>query len=404
MIPILYERSAYPKIIYNDHSMGMGMLTECISATVTEVKNGSYELEIEYPVTGRLFKELVCTTWIKAKPFVNGNVQLFRVYKVSKPVNGICTVYAEHVSYLLTSAIVDTTSTNTSPQSLRCYEALDEIQWNILDSRFEPGTSHEYGFSYVSNKGSDPTPFIMNQARSVREYLLGDDYSLLTVYGDIQYEFDNFTVKLWDNENPTYTRGHDNGVKIQYGKNMLNMKMETSDENVITDFYPYIIVEEETSDSSHLNWFVKRDISYYSATASKFVHNESSAGYAGPPRVLALNLKDFERWKNVTFVNGTYALPIVLQDFYDCVRQYQDEHPDISVPGSSIDVSFVDLSSTDEYKNVIPLQSVNMCDIVTVKYPEWYVSQKFMVVKTEFNVLEERYNSITLGALRKTLK
>ena len=66
-------------------------------------------------------------------------------------------------------------------------------------------------------------------------------------------------------------------------------------------------------------------------------------------------------------------------------------------------MSFVDLSSTDEYKNILPLQTINLCDIVTVEYPEWHINEKFKVVKTEYNVLEERYNKLTLGSLRNTL-
>lgn len=401
MIPILYEKSARPKLILNDTSMGLGMMTECVSATVTEVKNGSYELEIEYPVSGRLFKELTWNTWIKAKPFVGGDVQLFRVYKVTKPVNGICTVYAEHVSYLLTQAVVGLNLGNRNPPNLLVWEALDNIEANILISEYAYGGMNH--FTYVSNKASTATPFIMNKARSVREYLLGDEYSLITVYGDIEYEFNNFNVKLYDPDNTAYSRGSDKGVKIQYGKNMLNMKMETSDDNVITHFYPYIVVEADTTSTSQYNWFLKRDIADYVTGASPIVANAAASGYQGCSRVLPLNLKDFERWKDVSFIEGSYALPIVAQDFYDCVSQYQNDHRDINTPVSSIDVSFLDLSTTDEYKNIIPLQSVNMCDVVTVEYPEWYVSQKFKVVKTEFNVLEERYNNITLGVLRKTL-
>jgi phage-related protein len=400
MIPILYERSSAPRLILNDNSMGMGLMTECVKATVTEVANGSYELEIEYPVTGRLFKELRWNTWIKAKPFVGGDVQLFRVYKVSPAVNGICTVYAEHLSYLLTNAVVGLGLSQSSPPSVNPVMALDIMEANIIVEDYAFGGRN--AFTYICNKPGIPVPFIRDKARSVREYLLGDEYSMLTMYGKIEYEFNNFNVYLWADDDSQYSRGHDNGVKIQYGKNMLNMKLEESDENVITDFYPYIVVHEDTTSSSQYNYFLKRDIEDYSSTASRIVHNEQSSGYWAPPRVLPLNLKDFERWKDVSFGSG-YSLPIGLQDFYDCVNQYMDAHPDISYPVSSIDVSFIDLSTTDEYKNVIPLQSVNMFDIVTVEYPEWYVKQKFQVVKTEFNVLEERYNNITLGVLRKTL-
>lgn len=403
MIPILFPRNAGPKTILSRTDMGLGRLDDCIGATVTEERNGMYELEIEYPVNGVHFLEIDYNSWIKAKPSVGGDVQLFRVYRISKPVNGISTINAEHVSYLLLYALifVKRWGQGTNPPVINCSDALDLLQQRVWPA--EEFLIGEYGFDFYNYHSSDTAEFIIDKVRSMREYLLGPEYSLLTVYGDAEFEFDNFTVNLYNAEGQN-TRGSDNGVKIQYGKNMLNLKVEISDQDIITGFYPHIIVNIQDTDTTH-NQFMMHDINYYNQSVSPFVMN-SAAQQIFPyySRIIPLDLKDFDRWKNVGFAEGTFVIDgITEQDFYDCVDMYIEAHPETALPYKSIEVSFVDLSSTEEYKNIQPLETINLCDIVTVVHKDWQVNAKFKVVKTEYNVLDERYNNITLGALRKTL-
>ena len=398
MIPILFSRSINPKTIAGSNNMGIGRLNDCISAVVTEERNGFYELEIEYPINGEHFDDIVYNSWIKAKPYVNGDYQVFRVYRISKPINGVCVINAEHVSYMLTQAMVTFGTTYPDIAGVQLNAAINQIRDKIIDPRYAPNGT--WGFTIVPLITSGAELFIMDKARSVREYLIGNDYSILTVYGDCDYLFDNFEVRITPTDpDDEYARGHDNGVRIQYGKNMSSLKAEESDDNVITHFYPYISIDiDNNSDNKR---FTAMDLSEWNY--DRLVANPLAASYQGTPKVLALNLKDFENWKNITY-NSYYWIPDITEDdFYNCVNQYVAEHPESGMPHKSIDVSFVDLSKTDEYKNIIPLETINLCDIVTVDYPEWGISAKFKVVKTEYNVLEERYKNLTLGALQKTL-
>ena len=58
------------------------------------------------------------------------------------------------------------------------------------------------------------------------------DGSLLDTYGG-EYEWDGYTTLLHAH------RGADNGVRIVYGKNLIDFQMERSIENVITGVHPY---------------------------------------------------------------------------------------------------------------------------------------------------------------------
>ena len=47
---------------------GLGALRDAIYCTVTEERNGSYELEMQYPITGQHYDSLAMRGLVKAKP------------------------------------------------------------------------------------------------------------------------------------------------------------------------------------------------------------------------------------------------------------------------------------------------------------------------------------------------
>lgn len=75
------------------------MLRDAISCTVTEERNGAFELEMVYPITGQHYSSLALRGLILAKPNPYGEAQYFRIYKISRPINGQVTVNAQHISY-----------------------------------------------------------------------------------------------------------------------------------------------------------------------------------------------------------------------------------------------------------------------------------------------------------------
>ena len=95
MIPVLFKANAMDFSTY-----GIGVLADCISCEVTEERNGAYELVLQYPVTGGNYGELSSERIIKAKPNDTADDQAFRIYRITTPIDGVVTVYAQHISYL----------------------------------------------------------------------------------------------------------------------------------------------------------------------------------------------------------------------------------------------------------------------------------------------------------------
>ena len=80
-----------------DHN-GFGFLSEATEAQVTEERNGAFELTMQYPSKGALFSELKHRRLIYCPAHPGGTPQPFRIYRITKPMGGLVTVYAEHIS------------------------------------------------------------------------------------------------------------------------------------------------------------------------------------------------------------------------------------------------------------------------------------------------------------------
>ena len=75
----------------------------------------------------------------------------------------------------------------------------------------------------------------------------------------------------------------------------------------------------------------------------------------------------------------------------------------IGVPNVSLKVSFIELSKTEDYKNYAILETVKLCDTVNVYFPEMNVSATAKCVKTVYNPINDRYDSVDLGSIRSGL-
>ena len=347
MKPILYD--ATEQQFQNN---GIGALADAISCVVTEERNGSYELEMEYPLDGIHYEEVRNYQIIMAVPSDGKQSQPFRIYKVSHPIGGIVTIYAQHISYDLSGIPV------LPFQASDCASALIGLKNNsIISNPFEVWTDIA-----GSGKYSQEIP------ASFRSRLAGVDGSILDSFGKgAELEFDRFTVKVHQN------RGHDNGVKIRYGKNLTDLKQEESIESVYTGVISYWQKEEDGKLEEVIG-----DIQYL----------DNHANYP-KEKIHVLDCStDFEKKPDKTQLNNRAI-------------QYMKANA-IGVPKVSIDVSFIQLWQTEEYKNIVSLERVNLCDTVHVIFDKLGVNATAKVIKTEYDVLRDRYTKITLGQARSS--
>lgn len=345
MIPILFSADATS---FNNN--GLGALADCTSCKVTEKRNGEYILTMQYPLDGIHFKDIQksCIIWVK--PSDGANNQAFRIYKTKKPINGIVTIEAEHISYQL-SMIPAMPFTAESVSS-----ALQGLKTNAA----EPCP-----FFFYTDKQTIAT-YTQEQPASIRSRLGGVSGSILDVYGG-EYEFDNYDVHLWAN------RGSDKGVTIRYGKNLIDLKQEENIQNVVTGVVPFFANEDTL------------------VTLPEKVVESDYVDLYPYPRTVILDLSS--EW--------TDEVPTVEQ-LRQRAQKYIDDN-DIGIPKVSIDVSFIALWQTEEYKDIAPLERIKLCDTVTVIFEKLGIEAKAKVIATEYDVLRERYTKIEVGDAKSTL-
>lgn len=343
MIPILF-----PSTATEFKTQGLGALSDAISCIVTEERNGEYELEMEYPLDGIHFAELTDRCIIIAIPSPYRLPQPFRIYQITKPLNGICTVYARHISYDLSGVPLNPFTAESAPAAVAG-----------LESNAEGGSP----FTFWTDK-STVANFAVTVPSSTRSVLGGQAGSILDVYGG-EYEWDGFTVKLQN------TRGQDNGVVIRYGKNLTNLEQERNNANVSTGIYPY------------------------------WADTDGNLVTCDPKIVPAPGTYSFSCVVPVDFSQDFDEKPTSEQLKEKAESYVQDNN--IGVPKVSITASFVQLEQTEEYKDLALLEKCDLCDTVTIQFERLGVDVKAKIVKIVTDVLNDRYQSVEIGDARTNI-
>lgn len=333
----------------NFTTAGLCTLPDATSCTVTEERNGAYELEMKYPINGIGYSSITARRIIFCRPNPYEREQPFRIYKISKPINGIVTVYAQHISY-------DLKGIPLSPFTAG----------NILTA-LQGFTTYAVGdqpFTFTTDKTTTAN-FAVTVPSSARSMLGGTDGSLLDVYGG-EYVFDRYIVAL------KAARGENHGVEIRYGKNLTDVTQEENISKVATGVYPYW---KSMTDDTLVMLPEKTLAAPGTYTFSHVVPLDLSTEWDEAPTEAQLRAR---------------------------AQKYMEDNA-IGVPQVSLSVSFQPLADTVEYKDLAPLEEVRLCDTVTVIYPELGVSATAKVIRCVYNVLLGRYDKIDIGDARTTL-
>lgn len=204
-------------------SLGIGVLDDAISCTVTEELNGAFELEMEYPITGVHYTDIQEERIIYAKASDLLSFQPFRIYKITRPIDGTVTVCAEHISYDM----------GTVPVRKLNAENLADLAGP--NGKIQNGKMIDSPFTFLVGAdkldGTEIT-FKTSIPHNMRALLMGSDDSILNIYKG-EYIFDKFNVTLCDR------RGKDRGFAIRYSKNMIDLEQETSSELMFNGVCPF---------------------------------------------------------------------------------------------------------------------------------------------------------------------
>lgn len=342
MIPILFDSTET-----NFTTNGIGRLVDCISCVVTEERNGIYELEMQYPLTGKWFNDLMNMGILGVIHDDNHDIQPFDIYKISEPIDGVVTVNAHHISYRLNNIIVEPFT------AASCSAAIAAVKTNSANTN---------DFTFSTDKSVSAT-YTLDTLRGARSVLLGEKGSLLDVYGKADFKFDKFAVSMLVN------RGSATGVTVRYAKNMTAITRVRDKSETYSALAPY-----------------------WTDGTTTVMLTEVIVGPTTPvsPVVpVALDMSDqFESQPSEADLRAA------------AVSWLDTKQPWLGT--DNIKVDFVALWQTPEYADYAEIQRVGLCDTVSIYFTDLgIVSENAKIVKVVYNVLAERYDQVEIGDINK---
>lgn len=343
MIPILYE-STETTFTTN----GLGRLSDAVSCTVTEERNGSFELSMQYPINGIHYSDLAIRRIILAKPNQTDQTQPFRIYQITRPMSGIVTVQAQHISYDLSGYPVE---------PFDAYGAADAFTAVMANAVEAPP------FTFSTDLTDDSEQLLVDHPCSIRSLFSNTGIGL---FGG-EWKFDRYAVSLLQ------ARGQDRGVTLRYGKNLTSLEQDENCSEMWTAVMPYWV----GGAGENRQYIAMTDKTVPTGTFDyvRILPLDCSSEYQEAPSDGQLELS---------------------------AQQYITDN-NLSTPKISLKVSFVQLEQTEEYKGLALLERVDLCDYVTIIFPKLGVNAKAEVVKVTYNVLLDRVDAVELGDAIQTI-
>ena len=329
-------------------SNGLGRLSDCYKCLVTEEINDAYTLTAGCMADSTHADLIVEGNYLYVPHDATGDLQPFEIRRVKKKSDKSMEIYAEHVSYKLTRmTAVPFTATSLS------------ATMTAIPSNLEPSGNFTFSAMFSSSVG-----FTLRRPMSARSLLNGEEGSIVDVYGQGEWEFDKWECKLHQ------FRGADNGARIRSGHNLVELQIQSESTSGYHAIYPY----------------------YWDSYTGTLVLAVTS-GNTG--RVVVMDgYNDYDACIPVDLTDRFGEVPTQARVRAEAIKWLESNKPDNSQP--TINVKYSALVD-DSASNVVLGDTVLVTD-KTLGY-----SAQHRIVRTVWDVLNERYDSVTVGKLPPTL-
>jgi phage minor structural protein len=367
MIPTLYNPGER-----EFDTNGIGKLSGAIECKVTKERNGIFDLTMKY-ATGAPHYDKIGEGCIIVSShddrrsgddvFYNkANLQPFRIQKIKRETK-YATIEARHDAQVQLAGLPVwpyPSGTKTVAQVMEHLTTLSQTWSQVYPSA---------GITFGTDIDKTVT-YGKSLPRFCSEFLAGKEGSLVDLLGGGELSYDWYNVKLLT------ALGIDKHIRISYGKNISSITGETSMGECYTGVFIYY-----TKDSG---------IKY--AKAYDFTLGNSLTKYM--PNYYELDItSEFqsEPATEAAFLTVADARAAAMENKQPWTNIYQN-----------ISVSWYELSQLSEYAH-LPKRSIKLGDYVDVYYPAFGIDKKVEVVKTVWDPLRERYDTLELNSMKKSL-
>ena len=341
-------------VIHDSKEKYLGLLNDSEYCYVIEERNGMFELELTYNLFSLNWDKLVRGNIIIAHANDTLLNQKFRIYKIGKTIRGKFSVFAKHISYDMQRDMIE----GLDIQNQSCEYCLNEI---FRNSKF----SQKFrGYSDIIN---------------AQDYKIGSTKLLSAIGGTKGSILDTFGTGaelLRDNENihVLNRRGHDNGITIEYSKNLTGLDITEDEEGLITRIRAIAKYTPEGGEET---------------TVATYVDSSNIDKYETP----FTETIDFSN----KFENGEIPTTAKLEQL--ALVYFRDNQCDVFK--GNYKIQFIPLSKCAGYEDIE--DKISLCDTVHIKDYRYNLDDKAKIIKVTYDTLKERYVSMEVGVPRSSL-
>ncbi|HHL1235915.1 phage tail protein, partial [Listeria monocytogenes] len=207
--------------------------------------------------------------------------------------------------------------------------------------------------------------------KTVAEAIAGTEGSIIDTWRT-ELEWDDFTIRLWKN------RGTNRGVRIAYAKNLVGL-VETETGDVTTRIIPFARIDDGVGGEIELR-------------LSETVIDAENVNETEIPLALP-----------VDFSSEMQDAGYTTEDKLRTLAQAWFEKTGNNIPKISLEVDFVQLAKTEEYKEFAVLEQVALFDTVEVWHERYNKKIETRVNKYTYDPIDELYLTLELGDAKYSL-
>ncbi|MGT4665899.1 phage tail spike protein [Enterococcus hirae] len=335
---------------------GIGILSDCKKCLVTEEANGSYTVELSFPINAKFSSQLEDHNYqIKCKPNATDDFHIFYIYNHYKDMaTGLLYVYGKSRTMKLGNRAVK----KLEFERATCQEAMKCLEKSMDQS------SDIRLFSDITRVGSTSIE-VSNPLKCIK----GIEGSLNQIFGG-EMKHEPFKLSLLNR------RGRDHVTTFRYRKNLTGLKVETNFDGLLTRIFPYADVQNNEGETERI--------------------------FGNPVDSLNINKYDGEIYSE--YVQFTEDQGVTDQKSLNEVskKYFSSMNPNCDQPNISIELNIRKMEDTALAKRFKKFREVGLFDTFDIFHERFKINITAQITKVIYDSLNERVESLEAGDTQYT--
>lgn len=335
---------------------GIGILSDCKKCLVTEEANGSYTVELSFPINAKFSSQLEDHNYqIKCKPNATDDFHIFYIYNHYKDMaTGLLYVYGKSRTMKLG---------NRAVKKLEFERATGQEAMKYLEKSMDQPSDIRL-FSDITRVGSTSIE-VSNPLKCIK----GIEGSLNQIFGG-EMKHEPFKLSLLNR------RGRDHVTTFRYRKNLTGLKVETNFDGLLTRIFPYADVQNNEGETERIfgNPVDSPNINKYDGEIySEYIQFTEDQGVADQ--------------KSLNEVSKKY---------------FSSMNPNCDQPNVSIELNIRKMEDTALAKKFKKFREVGLFDTFDIFHERFKINITAQITKVIYDSLNERVESLEAGDTQYT--